>query len=1273
MRSAMRYLRRAVSIILLIILFCVFALMVLTRTPLVNAFLRDQVVAFAAKNYRGTLKIARIEGSVWGSLRLERVTLSYDGKTISSIPWLSLDYSLVPLLWRTVRLRITIDSPQIAAIRESNGKWNLLEALSERAPAAPAPTQRSFTTDIDSVQINNGLLQIMPTGGGGEKYQVSNLNLDMGATLPASGMSVNLRSMTATIAAPRMPSVYTAVSLDYEAIVSPATVHLTDLDVRTQRSTISITGAARLARTPSVDLKLVLHRLAAADVVQIYPAARLRADLGGTITLQGPESSLHSIIALTAGPATIDATADADLRRKAPSYALKMKVSNADVPKIVQINGVAGVLDATIGTKGEGSDIGAATADIHLRGRNLKVRNYELGKLELTAAAANKNARLALALAAPGGYLTAQGTGSIAANPAYHLELTAQHLQLTEAGLAASLPQTNLNIAALIDGHGLKPAMADTRINVRVDHSQVGKIVIGSGLLDARLANNRANIARLHVVAAQSTLDIRGSAGLAANGLSNISYAVRSQDVKELLVLAKMNGSGRLDISGNVSGPRSDLRTRGTIEVNSLQTAGYSLQHLLSQYSLALTASGAPYGMLDTTMNGVRAGAQLRKVAIMLEARPGTPRAVALRLNVTDNSGREDLVAAHLIYQPPSIAGQLTQMMLGLPGGNWHLTAPVDFKQTAPGVSISRLQLLSGSRELVLQGTIARAGAQNFNLILNRFELSALQPLVPRLHNVRGILSTKLRIAGTAEAPTISLGAQVSALSIGKQRVGDLNSTVNYGGEQVTFGAVLEQDVADHLTASGSLPMTLSWNHGVKAKIGSTVDLTVNSPRLSLAQVGSLFPDDVRNFRGVAAVNLRVQGPLKQPQPAGSIRITGVEGQIVPLGVTISDTKLLVGLAADAIHIETIEAHSGRGTISGNGAIGLAQSSPRTMNVKLSFDQWPAINTQQYAATLGGHLAANGTLSHPRLDGQLEVLNGLIQPDIAFLTATSDLSPDDTIEVIQPGQPIPQALDNTTGASGRRSAATPAASQPSVFNNLAMKVGVTIHRNTWIRHPDAAAELEGNLDIDKAPGGPVRVAGEVRTVRGWMNYYNRQFTLQTGVFSFTGGHKIDPQLDIDAQYPVTNYTIDIVVGGTASKPTLQLKSQPELAQADILSLILFGKTTDALGQGQRQNLQQQASKMATGAAAQQIGQAVANSMGLQNAGVTFNNTGSSGPSASIGHYLGENTYVSASQPIGGSGRQTLSVQYFLLRWLSVTTSSAADGSHEIDLNLIKEY
>jgi autotransporter translocation and assembly factor TamB len=1273
MRTAIRYLRRAVGIILLMVFFSVFALVIVSRTSLVNELLRDKVTAFIDANYRGTLRIARVEGSIWGSLRLQQVALLYQGKTIASIPQLSLEYSLFPLLWRTVHLRISAYSPLVDAQRQTDGKWNLLEAVSERVPAAPTSARRTLTIDVDSLEVSNGVLQIMPSGGPGPKYRATNLDLDTAVRLPSSGLAVDLRRLTANLAGPKLPPLYVAVSLTFDDVVPPAAVKLTDLDLRTQRSTLSIAGSARLARTPSVNLKLIARRLAAADIAVIYPASQLKADVQGTIKLQGPENALHSVIALTSAGATLNGSADANLTQRAPPYAVKLELSNANLQKISRTNGVAGVFDATIESKGVGPDIGKTTAELHLRGHNLKVKQYRLGMLDLTVGAANKNAHLIFTLTPPAGYLTARAQTTISSDPSYHLELAGQRLDLANAGAQAKLQHTDLNFGAVIDGHGLSPARANTGIRVRIERSQLGQIIIDRGLLDGRLVNDRVNIATLQLEAADSTLNVRGSSGLTANAPVNILYAARTPDVKDLLALAKTRGSGALYINGFLSGARADLRTRGTMELTSFQTGTYSLRHMSSRYDLGLTGPGAPYGTVDANLSGVNAGTELRTVGLVVDVPRGLPHAVALRINVTDNAGRDDLIATHFTYRPKLIAGQLAQMHLDLPGGEWHLSAPVDYQQSLDGISISRMQLQSRAGELLMQGTLAFRGRQDFNLSLNRFDLAALQPLTTHLHDLRGTLSTNLRIAGTAEAPTLDLATQMSGLAVGKQPVGNVNATMNYAVERASFKLVLYQNVSDHLTAIGSMPASLNWSHGVKAKLGNNIALTVDSPRLSLAQLASLFPDEVRNFQGAAAINLRVQGALKQPQAAGTLRITGVQGQIVPLGIKVSQTEMIIDVNPREVRIETIEAHAGQGTIRGNGIIGLQQYAVSRLTANLTFDQWPAIDTQQYAATLGGHLSADGTLSHPQVQGQLEILNGTIQPDIAFLSATSNLAPDSTIEVIRPGQSLPARQNGAPVANPQHS---PPTVQSSIFNNLAMKLALVIHRNTWIRHPDAVAELEGNLEVDKDPGGPIRVSGEVRTVRGWINYYNRQFTVKTGIFSFTGGHKIDPELDVDAQYQVTNYTIDIVVGGTASKPTLQLQSQPELAQADILSLILFGKTTDALGQGQQASLQQEATKMATGVAAQQIGQAVASSMGLQDMGITFNNSSnnssSTSPSVGIGHYLGENTYVSASAPIGGRG-QTLSVQYFLLSWLSITTTSAADGSHEIDLNVIKQY
>ncbi|MBV8771798.1 MAG: translocation/assembly module TamB domain-containing protein, partial [Deltaproteobacteria bacterium] len=1151
------------------------------------------------------------------------------------------------------------------------GKWNLLEALSARVPSPPS--KRTFTIVVDSAQVQAGALQITlaenrPT------YRITKLYLDSEITLPASGMSFKLRRFAANLGAAGIPPLYIAAALEYNAVTLPAALHLTELDLRTQQSTISTSGSLLLAQMPRIDVVVVLERLAAADIAQIFPASPLKADVAGRIALLGPENALHGSVSLNAAGAIIDGTADADATQKEPPYAVKLKLSNANLQRLVKISSVGGLLDVSLDAHGGGSSTAALAAKIQAQGHGLTAEQYPLGTMDLSAAVADKNLRATLTLAAPAGYLAANGTSSIAPNPAYHVDLIGRRLNAARAGIKQAVA-TDLNFQGTIDDRGLKPATANTRVMVNVKRSKLGPLSLDRGIFDVRIADNRADLRRVHLEAEQSALDLHGFVGIAGAAPLKCSYRLYSSNVKGLLALWKISGGGRLDIDGTIAGRRSALRTSGHLAAESLQTAGYSIHHGAARYDFSLTGIGAPFGNLELSMNGVKAGTELSAITVALDAAPGTPKKATLRLNVHDSAGRNDQLAADFIYRPQLLSGRLTQLSLGLPDGEWQLMSPVEFRESRAAVSMSRLQLQNGASELVFAGTLARQGSQNFSASARHFELSALAPLARRWHNLHGILSANLRVVGTSAAPAVALGAQANGLGFEKQPVGQFSATVNYLNDHAVVSAVLRQNAQDFLTIEGSVPVELSWANGVKAKIGEHLDLTVHSTWLNLAPMARLFPDEVRNFRGTTAINLRLRGSPTHPEATGSFSIAGVHAEVIPLGVTISEMHAIIGFRPGEIRVQTLQAHAGHGTISGRGTIELAQYTPSALGLTVAFDKWPAINTQEYTATIGGLIAATGTLAKPQVNGQIEVLNGTIRPDIAFLAATSNLTPDNTITVVQPGQKAAPAMLNA-GVIAR----PPPAPASSSFNNLGMKVAVIIHRNTWIRHPDASAELQGKLDVSKAPGGPIRVSGEIRTVRGWLNYQNRRFTLQTGVLTFTGGEQIDPELDIDAQYLVTNYTIDILVGGTASKPTLKLQSQPQLAQSDILSLLLFGKTTDALGQNQQASLQQTAAQMATGVAVSQIGEAVASSLGLQSLGIELNDVSTSGGSMGFGHYLGQNTYVSASSSVGsgssptaGSSGQKISVQYFILRWLSVTTSTDSDGSHEIDLNIVKQY
>jgi translocation and assembly module TamB len=406
-------------------------------------------------------------------------------------------------------------------------------------------------------------------------------------------------------------------------------------------------------------------------------------------------------------------------------------------------------------------------------------------------------------------------------------------------------------------------------------------------------------------------------------------------------------------------------------------------------------------------------------------------------------------------------------------------------------------------------------------------------------------------------------------------------------------------------------------------------------------------------------------GPPLHPVINGTIAITGGGGEVVPLGVTVTDFEMRLLASPARIEIDELSAQAGDGTLRGSGSMALRNNySPGALNATVQIHDWPAIATQQYNVKTTGQIHASGTPDAPHLQGEIDVADTTIHPDLDFLSGTSGPPPDDSIVVIQPGQ-TPASVATSSRASGF-SSVRPVGNQ--VFNNLAVDLKVNIQRNTWIRHEDAQIELDGGLDIRKRAATPISLVGEIDAVRGWLQFHSKRFTLASGQILFTGGPEVDPALNIDAQYTVSNYTIDVIVAGTASKPEIKLQSQPQLAQADILSLILFGTTSSQLGQGQKATLQQQAQSMAAGAA----GQALSESLGLASLGIDVN-----GESVGFGHYLNENTYVSVSPNFGANASSTpsqvASIQYFLRRWLTVTTATMSDGSRQIFLNVNKRY
>jgi autotransporter translocation and assembly factor TamB len=328
------------------------------------------------------------------------------------------------------------------------------------------------------------------------------------------------------------------------------------------------------------------------------------------------------------------------------------------------------------------------------------------------------------------------------------------------------------------------------------------------------------------------------------------------------------------------------------------------------------------------------------------------------------------------------------------------------------------------------------------------------------------------------------------------------------------------------------------------------------------------------------------------------------------------------------------------------------------MTLSLSAERWPAIHTRQYQIELDGQVEGHGPLSQPQITGKLRVPEAILRPDLEFLTA-QPVKRDPTITVL--------AADRgaTTASSAPTVPPASAAPEPQsqIAENLVLDMTIRLPRNTWIKHSDADIELAGNVEVTKRAGEKPMLVGTIRVVRGWINLQGRRFTLTQGNVTFTGGTDINPQLDIVGQYKLPEYVVEAVVGGTLEKPALTLRSEPILEQADILALLLFGKPAGQLGQGEKTDFQQQALQITGGYVASQIADSVSQALGLEDLGFDMRQVNLTGGRVGFGRYIGPKTYISASQDFSGKTGHQVSVDYYLSRRWTITTSSSTGGDN----------
>ena len=160
-------------------------------------------------------------------------------------------------------------------------------------------------------------------------------------------------------------------------------------------------------------------------------------------------------------------------------------------------------------------------------------------------------------------------------------------------------------------------------------------------------------------------------------------------------------------------------------------------------------------------------------------------------------------------------------------------------------------------------------------------------------------------------------------------------------------------------------------------------------------------------------------------------------------------------------------------------------------------------------------------------------------------------------------------LSIARGAMARRRkvAPTPKQKENRFLANMDLNVGISRRQPFLVDNNLARIEIQPDLRITGSAARPL-LSGRAEVLPGGtIEFQKKTFVVQRGVIDFLNPYKIEPKLDIRSESKIKRWTVYLHISGVPDELEFELSSTPHEEQGDIISLILFGKTTKQLVEG----------------------------------------------------------------------------------------------------------
>jgi autotransporter translocation and assembly factor TamB len=316
--------------------------------------------------------------------------------------------------------------------------------------------------------------------------------------------------------------------------------------------------------------------------------------------------------------------------------------------------------------------------------------------------------------------------------------------------------------------------------------------------------------------------------------------------------------------------------------------------------------------------------------------------------------------------------------------------------------------------------------------------------------------------------------------------------------------------------------------------------------------------------------------------------------------------------------------------------------------------------------SMEGNVGLGGTSRKPVIRGGIDIASGLIripEPPPTLLPVEGNAL------LWEAAAPAPDSLTAAISAAEPDTVPPPV---PVILPDLTFTLNCP--GNLWLRGQGIDVELEGDLALHLRQGKPA-IEGELKARQGTMRQLGRIFKLQRGrIVFYADEDDLNPELDMALGVRVGEYDISIALSGTANDPLLEFSSSPDLTESDIFSVLLFGKTSDELSEGQSGLMTERAAQIAAAYGSVALQESLAKELGVDVLSIAPKE-GTDKSALTVGKYLNPRTMVRYEQVLDQASAFFVHLDYILTEsqeWRVHSQISQGEASG-VDLRWEKDW